>query len=227
MELERQVNLDPGTLIVHAPSDFCIARGYRSFPSDHIVLPVYFENTGKGAKTIERLTLLNADASSPLPQRFLLAGYLPDFALDEFGEHYEVATGVTIPERSVERKVLVFHTEHWWDEASDDFMFRFAYQNGAANLVNFKLAYVDPLQARVVQWHIAQPTSTDRGLFLSMPLYETINKMTLRPTQVDNLLQQADTQSNPALTAALQAEPRGDYHIDCFSIGDFPDVQQP
>lgn len=230
LELEKQINLDPGELIIHAPTDFCIARGFQSFPSDHIIVPIYFENTGKGAKTVDRLALLNAGDTSDVPGRFLLAGYLPDLNLDQLGEHYEVARGITIPERTMERKVLVFQTDHWWQESDlQDFLFRFKYRDGGENRIDLKLAYFDSLNKDEVRWRNSQSlnAANDPGIFLPMIVYRTINNLAMLPGQADHLLQQADTQSNHDLVAALQGEHQGNYHADCFPIGDFPESEHP
>ena len=49
----------PGELVIHAPTGFCIVRGYTElgFESDHLVIPIVIENTGKGEKIFEQPTL--------------------------------------------------------------------------------------------------------------------------------------------------------------------------
>ena len=44
--------IDPGELKVFTPRSFCIKRGDKNngFPSDHIIVPFIFENTGIGTK---------------------------------------------------------------------------------------------------------------------------------------------------------------------------------
>ena len=61
VRLTELISLDPGELIVHAPTEFCIARGYSWFPSDHLIIPIVLENTGRGAKYFENPTLFFAE----------------------------------------------------------------------------------------------------------------------------------------------------------------------
>lgn len=217
VELERQINLDPGELIVYPPTDFCILRGYRSFPSDHIVIPITFENTGNGAKTFSNATLFFEDPNTGTQRRFFLAGYFQGFNIDVFGNRYEIATGITVPQRSVARYVLVFHIEQWWNEASDDFIFRFI----PGSSIDTQLGYFLSENNQLIYWQ----HENDR-VFFTLPVYPALARLRLSQTMIDNLLRTEDVRANPELVTFLQSQESGMENARCFTFDKFPDFPQ-
>ena len=219
VRLTYTVNLSPGELIIHPPTEFCIARGYQVFPSDHVIIPVYIENTGRGAKAIGQPTLFITDPHTRKLKIYLLAGYLPDIGLGTFGnDWYEIARGIVVPERSLQRYVLVFHSERWWDEASPDFIYRFIHDGISVKNYEMQFGYYEVPDGKPIYWR-----QKHSNVFLSMPVYGTVNRLQLRQSSVDNLLQLDDVTAQPDLVEFLEKHPTGTYNIDCFADEDFPD----
>ena len=201
--------IDAGVLIIYKPTEFCIVRGFGEFPSDHIVLPVNIENTGVGAKTIVLPTLVDDDNS-----RFPLAGFLPELDTTTIGEHFNIARGITVPAKSFERYILVFHTEHWWEEASPDYRFRFPVVQDD-QIINMRLAYMSPGGSQLQYWHNDDP-------FASLIIHQTVNDLALNSTLVNRLLNNADVQAVPELVTFLDGQKTGTYTNDCFGFQDLP-----
>lgn len=216
-ELEKQVNLDPGQLIIHSPTEFCIMRGFYPFPSDHILLPINFENTGKGAKTIERPALFFNDLNGSGQRRFIMKGYGTSLSNTRIDESYEIGGAVTIPEKSFQRYILIFQPDHWWDRSSDDFSYQFRNMDGGKNILDLQFVYFNAGSGEPVYWKDAQ----QKTLFLSMPIFKTVNNFSL-PVRIRDYLRQ-DPEYNK-FSAFLEKQQVGTYTSDCFAAKDFPSI---
>lgn len=160
-----------GKLVVHQPTGFCIVRGYTDigFPSDHLVIPVTIENTGKGVKTLEapvlylKLKEKNGGAEEHVYQ---MIGTVPDLYRTTLDESYQLGFSVTIPEKSVREYYLVFHVENWWDSNKPEYSFQFK----GGQEWQISLAYY--MNGKKVNWR----EGTNETLF-TMPIYPAINNM--------------------------------------------------
>lgn len=211
VDLERQINLDPGELIIHVPTEFCVTRGFRAFPSDHLIIPVNFENTGNGAKTVERPALFFEDTTSGKQYTFELEGYIPNLDTYSIDGAFEIARGITVPERSLSRYVLVFQIERWWDKDSDNYLFQFRRTDDGPTRYDMRFGYYEIGNTTPVYW-----ADGDRSIFLSMPLYEAMNNLELKATLRDRLSQDSRYED------FLKAQLIGTYNTDCYTHADFP-----
>jgi hypothetical protein len=123
---EQYRSSDP-KITVHEPTGYSISRGLFSFPSDHLIIPVEFENSG-GKNAIIRypsLKLLNKNNSKK--HVFYLAGEFDEISTksfqDKFG--YEIKNSFIILPHSISLKNLVFHIKDWWDENGKNYDFKF------------------------------------------------------------------------------------------------------
>lgn len=236
--------MDTGELIPHSPTEFCIARGFRNFPSDHIILPISFENTGKGAKTIDMPTLsfvypdmtyLETASDVDLPPialqnmmqwstseiQFSMAGFISgELDSRSVENNYELAQGITVPEHSLARYILVFQVQDWWKESSNNFIFRFPYIADETQHIPMRLSYFEPGKEGTQIWN-------NGGTFVSMPIFETINRLTLGQDLVELQLSYEDVTNVPDLVTFLQMVPTGTYRADCFSFSGMPDFVPP
>lgn len=124
-------NLSPGNVQLLKPSGYCIIREMNSFPSDHLVLPLEWENTGGRSVLIRHpyfvLRQLGSDGKETGDEyRFSLAGEYPDISYNSFAERYSIKQSFILDPHSLSRKVLVFHIKNWWNESSELYKFRFS-----------------------------------------------------------------------------------------------------
>ena len=213
-DLETKVNLELGELLIHPATDFCIARGFRTFPSDHIIIPITFENTGSGAKTAERLTLLFEHSDTGETYRFYMKGYIPQLDRSTFGEQFDMASAVMVPERSVQRYLIVFQIENWWDRKTDNYKFQFHNITGGINRMEIRLGYFKLGDSSPTYWQDPEGNST----FLSMPIYQAINNLTLEASLLDYLRKDPELEY---FIDFLGAQETSDYNADCFPAGDY------
>ena len=91
-----------GKLIIHEPTGFCIVRGYQDvgFMSDHLILPLVIENTGKGVKIFQAPILTLENNKDGITQRYKLAGTIPDLYRITLDKSYEIGFSVPVPENS-------------------------------------------------------------------------------------------------------------------------------
>ena len=200
--IERQVNFDPGELIIHSPSTFCIRRGLRAFPSDHIIIPIYVENTGKGAKSIEIMNLMFEDPATGELATFVMRGFIPALDTYSIAETYEVAFGLTIPERSLERYVLVFQAEEATRPNYENFIYRFD-QPPSSGRIDMTLKYILDNSAEPTTWG-----NGDSEIFMSIPYANAFDDLEL-PQNISDFWDEN--------TADLLAnEATGTYNTVCF-----------
>jgi hypothetical protein len=162
-----------GELVVHEPTGFCIVRGYTElgFESDHLVIPIVIENTGKGAKIFEQPTLsLTEKVKQHEPVVFTPAGTLPDLYRTSLDKNYEIGFGWHVPENSVARYFVVFHIQNWWDDTKPEYS---KFQFKSKEEWNASLVYIDRNGAPQ-RWH-----NGNNDIFFTMPVYPTIDALTL------------------------------------------------
>ena len=122
--------LDRQAIVTHAPSAFAVFRGFHPFPSDHLALPLDFENRGGRSVVMRHFRLVLEDSSSSSsPVTFVLAGELDGLRSRGAGSPgpYRLTRSVTLPGRSVSHNVLLFHIEGWFEVENEQYrQFRFS-----------------------------------------------------------------------------------------------------
>jgi hypothetical protein len=159
-----------GGLVIHPPTTFCIVRGYKDigFPSDHLVIPLVIENTGKGVKTLQTPSLRLKEKNSGQEYRFLLTGTIPDLYRVTLDESYQVGFSVHIPENSVREYYLVFHVQSWWDENKPEY---FNFEFTGKQEWDVSLSYLTNNTVEQT-WR-----SEDTDVLFTMPIYTTIDRL--------------------------------------------------
>jgi hypothetical protein len=133
-------NLSPGNVRALKPSGYCIIREIDSFPSDHIVLPLEWENTGGRLALVRHpylvLRELGPDGKETGNKyHFFLAGDYPDVSSNSFAERYSIKQSFILDPHSISPKVLVFHIENWWNESKSNDLYKFRFTGG----VNYRV----------------------------------------------------------------------------------------
>lgn len=126
----------PGEVNPIEPSGYAIIRGISTNPSDHIILPLAWENEGGRSALIRQLRLVLTNKEDNSTITFLMAGEYPDIADKYFNDRYIIKDSFIIEPHTVLSKVFVFHNDQWWNSSSDLFTHRFhSYENYSADLV--------------------------------------------------------------------------------------------
>lgn len=120
----------PGTIRPIKPTGYCIIRGDGPFPSDHIVLPLEWENTSGKPIVIRQpeLILHEQDGNGQKAgnkYRFILAGEYQEISNEEFIKQYAFKNSFVVEARSIPLKVLMFHYERWWDDTDKFYNIQF------------------------------------------------------------------------------------------------------
>jgi hypothetical protein len=124
-------NLVPGTVQPFKPSGFTIIRGIDPFPSDHIVLPLEWQNSGGRSALIRHPRLIlheidnNGKETGNNPIIFYLAGDYQDISATAFTVKYNTKSSFIIDPHTITQKTLVFHINNWWDDKGSTYSFRF------------------------------------------------------------------------------------------------------
>jgi hypothetical protein len=158
------------SITVYAPTGYSILRGLFSFPSDHLVIPIEWENSG-GKNAIIRyphIKLQNVKTGNNL--EFQLAGEVSGISTQDFRDKYgyKLKNSFILDPHSISLKVLVFHISNWWDENNDNYNFKFKsgdcykvlieYQVNQEPTTNFSLTEIpifgsaDNLDAKTDYW---------------------------------------------------------------------------
>jgi len=120
----------PGIVQPIRPNGYGIIRGIESFPSDHIVLPLEWENTSGKPIVIRNISLilkkLGTDGQETgSTYQFLLAGEYPEISSEAFKKPFVLKNSFVVDAKSIPQKVLVFHYKKFWDKNDKLYSFRF------------------------------------------------------------------------------------------------------
>jgi hypothetical protein len=121
--------VSPGEIVtLNPPSGYVIIRGFDNFPSDHIIVPVDWRNSWRQKPEIIRSPYLML-RNSTNTYKFYFMGELPEFSRKYFsGNHSEElsrSSTFTIQPSSPSTHALVFQIDHYWDNSSPNYWFRF------------------------------------------------------------------------------------------------------
>lgn len=120
----------PMPVKVVGSAGYAIMRGTSDFPSDHLVLPVDWENTGgRGALVRHPHIFLraidpNSGGETGIEYAFFLAGEYPEISGPALTEPYVIRHSFSLPPHSVSTRVLVFRVRNWHDEQDPLYQFR-------------------------------------------------------------------------------------------------------
>lgn len=161
--------ISAGQLVVYQPTGFCIVRGYKDigFPSDHLVIPLTLENTGKGVKTLQTPVLKIEESHSGLEYVYRMTGTIPDLYGVTLDQSYQLGFSVSVPEHAVKEYYIVFNVENWWDLSKPEYH-DFHFQGKQEWKVS--LSYL--MNGKEVTWR----KGTNKNLF-TMPIYETVDNL--------------------------------------------------
>jgi hypothetical protein len=141
---EQYRSSDP-IITVHEPTGYAISRGLFSFPSDHLIIPIEFENSGGRNAIIRYPSLKLYNKNTGKEHVFYLAGKFDEISTksfqDKFG--YEIMNSFIIEQHSISLKNLVFHIKDWWDENAQNHKFKFM-GGGPQNLDSVVSSESDP-----------------------------------------------------------------------------------
>lgn len=127
-------NISPGEIHPLEPSGYAIVREIPPHPSDHIVIPLEWENIGGQEELVRHCNLILYEIGpdgkkTENKSRFLLAGEFPEMANRSFVQGYVIKESFIVDPHSILPKILVFHIENWWNE-SNETSYNFKFHNG-------------------------------------------------------------------------------------------------
>jgi len=199
-----QLNFAQGKLEVYPPTEFCVRRGLRAFPSDHLILPMNIENTGKGAKTLELPTLYFTDPSVG-EISFVMRGFIPALDTYSIDETFETARGIAVPERTLVRYILVFQPQDATNPSSENFTYRFD-ERFASDRIGIRLVYLSNGSSSEILWEDEESKS---HTFVSIPYASAFNNLQL-PLNIGDFWDEAQYPSS-------DFGETGTYNTECFS----------
>ena len=110
----------PGDVKPLNPSGYGFIRGIHYFPSDHIVLPLEWENRGGTAVTVRHpylvLRELRPDGNKT-NYCFFMAGEYSDISTNSFDEFYSIKDSFIVDPHSITKINSVFHIKDWWNDS--------------------------------------------------------------------------------------------------------------
>ena len=119
-------HLFPGEVRPFNPSGYSIIRGIDPHPSDHILLPIEWENTGGRHEVVRQPYLVLRERETGNKYRFPLAGEYPDISNNSLVDGgYIIKESFILDPHSISPKVLVFHVYNWWNKSHEYYNFRF------------------------------------------------------------------------------------------------------
>lgn len=119
-------NTSPGEVQPFKPSGYSIIRGIDPHPSDHILLPLEWENTGGRHELVRQPYLVLNESETGNKSRFPLAGEYPDISNNSLVDGgYIIKESFILDPHSISPKVLVFHVDNWWNKSHKYYNFRF------------------------------------------------------------------------------------------------------
>ena len=112
---------------LYEPTGYAIIRGLYSFPSDHIVLPLEWENSGGQTAVVRHPYLKLHNVQSGQDLIFGLAGEYAEISTEVFKDRYgyKIKRSFLLEPHAVSLRVLVFHISDWWDDKNENYDFRF------------------------------------------------------------------------------------------------------
>jgi hypothetical protein len=142
----------PGVVRPLTPSGYAIIREIGPFPSDHILIPLEWENT-TGRPVLIRQPYLrlreldSAGRETGKEYRFVLAGEYPGISTNSLQGMYSILNSFNLPEHAISLKLLVFHNDQWWNESSDLYRLRFKAGQEYKVYIGYKLGLDQPPEA--------------------------------------------------------------------------------
>jgi hypothetical protein len=119
----------PGVVQTPEASGYGFIRGIDQFPSDHIVLPLVWENTG-GQPVYLRHPYLILHESGPEGKQteycFFMTGEYSGISTKVFKEGHTISDSFSIYPHSTEKRVLLFSIKDFYNESSPAYNFTFA-----------------------------------------------------------------------------------------------------
>jgi len=158
---EQYRSSDPD-IIVHEPTGYSISRGLFSFPSDHLIVPIEFENSGGKNAIIRFPTLKLYNVMDGEEHIFYLAGELDGISTKSFQNRYgyELKNSFIIEPHSITLKNLVFHIKDWWDENAKNHEFKFESQECYIAKISYQVNQEPPVENHLAEIPIFE--SADR-----------------------------------------------------------------
>lgn len=114
-----------------SPSQYGIIRGMGSFPSDFLIIPLTWENTMARAVEIRNPTLVLYELTANIEDtgkqiRYTMDGELRDVSGNSINNmDYSYKNSIQLEPNSLTQRVMVFHTESWWNPNNSDSKFTF------------------------------------------------------------------------------------------------------
>jgi len=123
-------DISPGEVTPLKPSGYAIIRGFDPFPSDHLVLPLEWQNSSGKSVLVRHPYLVlrkldSNDKETGTSYRFTMEGEFSEISTRAFSDSHVMARSFALDPRSLSLKVLIFHLEKWWDDTDSLYDFRF------------------------------------------------------------------------------------------------------
>jgi hypothetical protein len=115
------------SITLFKPTEYGIVRGMYYNPSDHLIVPLEWQNSGGHSAFIRlpQLILHNPRQTSP-DLTLIIAGEIPKFSYGIVGNTSQqiILNSFVIEAHSVIEKDLVFHITNWWTDEGMKFKFK-------------------------------------------------------------------------------------------------------
>lgn len=115
----------PGTVKPYKPAGYALVRQIHVTPSDHIVVPLEWQNTSARSTLIRTPFLRLRKHDDGAEYVFPLAGEYANLSTETLHERYTIKNSLILEAQSITYKLLVFHIDEWWNGASPGYRFRF------------------------------------------------------------------------------------------------------
>ncbi|MCB2213835.1 hypothetical protein KQH50_00425 [bacterium] len=123
-------SISAGSIETLSPPDYAVIRGLSSYPSDHLVIPIEWNNTTKKNVSIRKpyITLAELDSNNERTGTeyiFLMEGEFPEISMLAFSDYHKISKSFILEAKTLSTKVMLFHIENWWDDSHPNYDFRF------------------------------------------------------------------------------------------------------
>jgi len=131
----------PGIISILPPSGYARITSIDPFPSDHLIIPIEWNNT-KGISSLIRnpclyLYQINSVTGNVSELKFTMAGTYENISNQELKNRYTICDSFIIEKQSITAKVIVFHHIDWANETgNDDTGYKFHFNVGDHYKVN-------------------------------------------------------------------------------------------